>query len=544
MRVSAIVSALVLAVGLNAAPAAFAGWEKECGKEGKAPCAWSEARFVSKQAGLCPSGQFFDLIEGGTCWTCPAGTGRTIFAVNTDKACEKVATTDFKRVNEHGKGTGWFSTDCPSGQFWDIADGNCHSCPSGYSMQVLEHVHGDHKCARGIPATFSKATRIGPPCGATNLWDPRNGGECWSCPTGFNRTIAPVTDPTWACEYKHIGGGTGLVGCADGLVSIRGTCLRVGACGREGQRPCTIGERWLAAKQPFPPPAGQTVVPPAYLASCDPNLKEDFKQNLCLALKAGETPFLAGLASVSGYLGGLTKAKCNELLGGIEIKAEGNFGVGLRCGRDIASGFTCELVSDLASGKLETVSTALNLPKDVTQWATQMNTAANSSPCKETSERFAQPTKHGAATGKVMKVECPSGQFWDPDGGCYSCPEGFTRTLFPVTHARGCTDRVGGNLRQFACGAWMFVANRADAPLDCTVEVLQDGSLFDKPMDLKKADQLVCRATGELGYHIVRLGPDAAEAAVTGDIRALLSRIGSVTTKSLDLKRLMQCRRQ
>src|ERR1044072_1425254 len=413
MRIWARRVALWIGVAF-AAPALAGGWDKDCGQEGKAPCAWSEARFVGKQqSGLCATGQFFDLIEGGTCWTCPAGTARTVFAVNTDKACEKVAGTDFKRVNEHDKGTGWFGTDCPGGQFWDIVDGKCHSCPSGYSMQVFEHVHS---------------------------------------------------------EYKHIGGGTGLVGCNDGLVSIRGTCLRAGACGKAGQRPCTLGERWLAARQPFPPPAAQTVIPPPYLASCDPELKEDFKQNLCLALKAGESPFIAGLASVSGYLGALTKAKCNELLGGIEIKLEGNAGVGARCGRDIASGFTCELVSDLASGNLESASTALNFPSNVAEWAGQMNTAANRTPCKESSERFAKPTRHGKATGAVVKIECPAGQFWDPDGNCYSCPEGFTRTLFPVTHERGCTDRVGGNLRQFGCGAWMFVANRADGPLDRTAE--------------------------------------------------------------------------
>lgn len=544
MRIWTRTIALCIGLAFAWVPALAGGWDKDCGQEGKAPCAWSEARFVGKQGGLCATGQFFDLIEGGTCWTCPAGTARTVFAVNTGQACEKVAGTDFKRVNEHDKGTGWFGTDCPGGQFWDIVDGKCHGCPSGYSMQVLEHVHSDRKCAKGIPGAWFSATKIGPPCGSGNLWDPRNGGECWSCPNGFNRTIAPVTDKTWACEYKHIGGGTGLVGCNDGLVSIRNVCLRAGNCGKAGQRPCTLGERWLAAQQPFPPPAGATVIPAPYLASCDPELKEDFKQNLCLALKAGESPFIAGLASVSGYLGSLTKARCNELLGGIDIKLEGSPGVGARCGRDIVSGFTCELVSDLASGKLESASTALNFPSNVAEWAGQMNTAANRTPCKESSERFAKPTRHGKATGAVVKIECPAGQFWDPDGNCYSCPEGFTRTLFPVTDDRGCTDRVGGNLRQFACGAWQFVANRADAPLDCTVEVLQDGSLFQQKLDLSKADQLACRTTGELGYHILRLGPDAAEAVVTGDIRALLGRIASVTTKSFDLKRLMQCRKQ
>jgi hypothetical protein len=32
--------------------------------------------------------------------------------------------------------------------------------------------------------------------------------------------------------------------------------------------------------------------------------------------------------------------------------------------------------------------------------------------------------------------------------------------------------------------------------------VLEDGSLFDKKLDPKNADQVVCMATGELGYYI------------------------------------------
>src|ERR1044072_806331 len=151
MRIWARRVALWIGVAF-AAPALAGGWDKDCGQEGKAPCAWSEARFVGKQqSGLCATGQFFDLIEGGPCWTCPAGTARTVFAVNTDKACEKVAGTDFKRVNEHDKGTGWFGTDCPGGQFWDIVDGKCHSCPSGYTMQGFEKVPSDHNGPKGLP---------------------------------------------------------------------------------------------------------------------------------------------------------------------------------------------------------------------------------------------------------------------------------------------------------------------------------------------------------------------------------------------------------
>jgi hypothetical protein len=522
-----------------------AGWDKECGQAGQAPCAWSAAKLEGRQSGLCAAGQFFDLIDGGTCWTCPAGTGRTVLAVNTDKACEKVATTDFRQALEHGKGSGWLGTNCPGGQFWDIADGKCHSCPAGYSMQVLEHVHGPRKCAKGVPASFARATKIGPPCGAGRLWDPRNGGECWSCPTGFNRSIAPVQSD-YACEYKHIGGGTGLFGCGEGLSSIRGKCLKTGECGRAGQRPCELGERWAAARQPLPR-SGETISAASqiYLASCDPGLKEDFKQNLCLALKGGETPFTAGLSSLAGYLGAALQAHCKALIQGIPISFEGDFGVGARCGRDAAAGFACALARDVAAGYSDLLNTLLETAPQTVSLAEQMNAAANRSPCTDLGERFVKATRHAAASGAVLKVECPAGQFWDPDGYCYSCPKDYSRTLFPVTHERACTDRVGGNLLRFACGAFKGIEKNFDGPMDCTVEVLKDGSLFQEPIDFQKADQVVCTATGELGYYIVRSGLEIGKAAATGDISGVLTSIGKVKsagTKALDLKRLMECR--
>jgi len=507
------------------APAWAGGWDVSCGQEGKEPCALSKAKFEGGQKGLCPEGQFFDLIEGGTCWSCPAGTGRTIlWGVNTDKACEKVSSTDFRRVTEHGKATGViFKTDCPSGQFWDIVDGNCHSCPPGYSMQVLEHVHGDRKCAKGIPASYFRATRYGPPCGDGKLWDPRNGGECWSCPSRFVRTIAPVTSD-WACEYKGIGGGTGLIGCQDGLVSIRNVCRKKGECGKANQRPCEIGER-------FP--------------SCEPNLKEDFKQNLCLPLRNGETPFTGGLSSLGGYLGSRLELECKGLLGGIPINWEGNLGVGARCGRDVAAGFACVMARDIAAGIPDLISSIFEKGPETVSLAEKMNAAANASPCKELAERFAKATRHNKATGNILKTDCPGGQFWDPDGYCYSCPANYTRTLYPVTHERSCTDQVGGNLARFACGAYKGIANTA--PLSCTIEVLENGSVFERKLDLSKANQVACMATGELGYYMVRTAFEAGKTVATGDISGLLTTIGKATgaaTKAKGLDRLMDCAKQ
>lgn len=522
MRMRFLGGALVF--GLLGCTAPALAWDVDCGKEGQAPCSTSKARFERDQkGGFCPGNQFYDLIDGGTCWSCPSGHARTIpWGVNTDKACEKASSTDFRRVTEHGKGTGWFGTDCPSGQFWDIVDGNCHSCPDGYSMMFFEHVHGDKKCARGIPNSYARATSHGPVCGAGNFWDLRNGGECWSCPGGFVRTIAPVTSE-WACEYKGLFGGTGLRGCREGLSSIRNVCRKTGDCGKANQRPCEIGER-------FP--------------SCEPNLKEDFKQNLCLPVRPGETPFTGGLSSLGGFLGSSLQLRCLELLGNI---GGNGFGLGARCSRDAAVGLACVLARDVATGYPDLINSLLEKGPETYTLAERMNAAANATPCKELAERFSRATRHDEATGQFVKLDCPAGQFWDPDSWCHSCPQGYTRTLYPVTHERACTDQIGGNLARFACGAYKGIEGKFSEPIKCTVEVLENGSIFDRKLDLSKANQIACQATGELGYYMVRAAIDLGKTVATGDVSSLVSTIGKASgaaVKASDLKRLMECAQQ
>jgi hypothetical protein len=84
----------------------------------------------------CKKGEIWDPINGGECWTC-SGKQRTIFAVTSNKACEKPAGESLKKASLKSK--------------------NAFSCAKG---------------------TF---------------FDPRKGGECWSCPSGYSRTLAAVT---------------------------------------------------------------------------------------------------------------------------------------------------------------------------------------------------------------------------------------------------------------------------------------------------------------------------------------------------------------
>jgi len=64
---------------------------------------------------------------------------------------------------------------------------------------------------------------------------------------------------------------------------------------------------------------------------------------------------------------------------------------------------------------------------------------------------------------------------------------------------------------------------------------------------MKNANKIVCTATGELGYNIVKAGFEAGKAAATGDISGILATIGKIKgtgTGGLELNRLLECRRQ
>ena len=113
-----------------------------------------------------------------------------------------------------------------------------------------------------------------------------------------------------------------------------------------------------------------------------------------------------------------------------------------------------------------------------------------------------------------------------------------------MTDRRACTDRVGGNLAQFGCGAYQGVMVDFNAPTKCTVEVLEDGSIFERPLDPKKADSFVCMATGEMGYYVVRAGLEIGKAAATGDISGIISsvfKVKSSAQNAFEVKRLLEC---
>ncbi len=143
----------------------------------------------------CGSGEFED---NGACFTCPSGTTRTVFAVTSDKACERAGGDIFKPATRHGKGRGLLGTDCNGGQFFD-PNGYCYSCPQGYN-RTAHPVTSGKACSQRVHAEFMRATRVrnAAKCPSGSFYDITK-GTCYSCPSGYNRTVFPI-DGAKACE--------------------------------------------------------------------------------------------------------------------------------------------------------------------------------------------------------------------------------------------------------------------------------------------------------------------------------------------------------
>ncbi|MFQ5593148.1 MAG: membrane dipeptidase [Anaerolineae bacterium] len=278
------------------------GFAQSCGAEGQAPCTVSPAIFRGRKPSQCPANQRFDLIDGGTCWSCPSGYEHTVFPVDGAAACERPASTDYRSASRHGRGTGLIGTDCPSGQFWD-PNGYCYSCPSGYS-RTGEPVTGSKACSRPVPASYARATlqaSLSCPSGS-DFYPLVDGGTCWNCPSGFSRTLSSVKADDACAAAPFAGIGTEFGVCDPGLINIRGVCLPRGKCGGENQRPCLLDERTPSCNpglvedfntnrcvRPTPPPKPQCGAEgqrPCLITerfpSCDPGLEEDLNTNRCV----------------------------------------------------------------------------------------------------------------------------------------------------------------------------------------------------------------------------------------------------------------------
>lgn len=177
---------------------------KACSKAVKET--FASARYHNKAG--CASGSFFDPRNGGECWACPGGYNRTAYAVTDSRACSKPGYEELKRADKVRKNT-HVGQGCPGGAFWDVKGGDgllgaCYTCGGGWN-RTAHAVDSGSACSRRVPEQLVSAAYKGKfLCSSGQFLDPRNQGECWSCPADHpRRTAYGVTDGK-ACASKDI----------------------------------------------------------------------------------------------------------------------------------------------------------------------------------------------------------------------------------------------------------------------------------------------------------------------------------------------------
>ncbi|MGH9650115.1 MAG: hypothetical protein ACRD3I_06545, partial [Terriglobales bacterium] len=147
--------------------------------------------------------------------------------------------------------------------------------------------------------------------------------------------------------------------------------------------------------------------------------------------------------------------------------------------------------------------------------------------CSAFAEHLSGATRHGRGTG-TFGTNCSPGQFWDPNGSCYSCPKGYTRTLNPVEGRGACVDRFAGELERSACSVFAAADQVFAGSAKCSVEILESGVFLDRQMNFALASREVCMSTGEFVYSVVDLTsrpPQEKTRKLNSDLQALLAKV-------------------
>jgi Tectonin domain len=164
-----------------------------CGVPGKGLCR-SVAAVLEGNADLsCPSGAFPDLGRSA-CFQCPEGFTRSGHAVDDYKACQKADPS----VRQAMVPATYRGPLCGEGTFYDVGTGDCYSCPAGYNRSAapIDAVNACFVPAREVFSrpTHHKQTLWPHECSSGTFWDGYNGGNCYSCPNGYQRTAHAISD--------------------------------------------------------------------------------------------------------------------------------------------------------------------------------------------------------------------------------------------------------------------------------------------------------------------------------------------------------------
>lgn len=87
----------------------------------------------------CPSGQFYDPIHKGSCWQCPRDYNRTAYPVTDNKACSKAIPANLSKANFIKKAQ-VTSLGCDvkgKEAFFDLRNGGeCWTCSKAYPVRT------------------------------------------------------------------------------------------------------------------------------------------------------------------------------------------------------------------------------------------------------------------------------------------------------------------------------------------------------------------------------------------------------------------------
>ena len=314
----------------------------------------------------CHKGEFWDAYnykkKGAGCWTCSDGYNRTAEHITSSKACSKHHKAKPDEAKYHHK-EGATRCEKSKDEFYDPRKGGeCWSCPKDYNRSASP-VDRDDSCTKGDKVTTSQANTPKMACDLNNneVWDPRNKGECWSCPKGMGRSLEKVTSdracamPVTAQAVKAIKGET--VGCEKGLIEFDNKCYVPGACGKkDGDRACAATE---------------------HIPSCDKGLRESRAK--CVKLKPGEIGFLSTLGEYSADLAQEAKDQCQETLDLLPVIKF--TGMPMRDTTEIkyfSIGFSCAI-----TGELDKFSALADKYDGYRQVAVDADKASREKPCAE-----------------------------------------------------------------------------------------------------------------------------------------------------------------
>jgi Ricin-type beta-trefoil lectin domain/Tectonin domain len=142
----------------------------------------------------CPEGAFYD-IGLSSCWSCPKDYKRTLAPVTATNACKQTNFHHSKATFEQDANLAW---NCPTGSFYDPRNqGECWSCPASYSrgLTAVDHDKACYNVDLSKVTSYAKPTKKKKATGLLKTDCPVKGqfwhfenGYCYSCPKDYIRT--------------------------------------------------------------------------------------------------------------------------------------------------------------------------------------------------------------------------------------------------------------------------------------------------------------------------------------------------------------------